>query len=231
LAHARNVLRASEALIEATDDPSLIAGTLRLGVTEMIVHTWLREFLKQLKRPYPNLNVELTVDLSVSLEKSLATGMIDLALQNAPFTTETTGNVALGQYPSIWVASKDLNLHHGAALSAEELVAHPLLTHARNTRSFVEISGHFTGKTAHPARLVPSSNLAACAHMAVEGMGVAALPAAMVARELAQGDLVAVPYPWHPQDLEFYARFDAHRAPTFVTEAAQLAARVSKTTG
>lgn len=229
LAHARDVLRASETLIAATDDPSLIAGTLRLGVTEMVVHTWLREFLKQLKRPYPNLNVELTVDLSVSLEKSLNSGLIDLALQNAPFTTETTGRVALGQYPSIWVAAKALGLHQSATMSAAELTAHPLLTHARNTRSFEEISAHFSSKTAHVARLVPSSNLAACVHMAVEGMGVAALPAAMVAREMAQGDLVAIPYPWHPQDLEFYARFDAHRAPAFVAEAAQLAAEVAAT--
>lgn len=39
LIHARKVLRAVDDFADATSEASLIDGTLRLGVTEMIVHT------------------------------------------------------------------------------------------------------------------------------------------------------------------------------------------------
>ena len=68
LIHARKVLRAVDDFADAASEASLIDGTLRLGVTEMIVHTWLSYFLKLLSTTFPQLHVELTVDLSVNLE-------------------------------------------------------------------------------------------------------------------------------------------------------------------
>ncbi|WP_380052977.1 LysR family transcriptional regulator [Falsihalocynthiibacter sp. SS001] len=227
LEHARQVLRANEALIEAAQRNILIEGTLRLGVTELIVHTWLRDFLKELREELPSLHVELTVDLSVQLEQALAAGTLDLALQNAPFSIPMAGEIELAQYPSIWVASPSLGLAAKDDITAADICAHPLLTHARNTRLFDEINTHFSSLPDVRPRLVPSSNLAACAHMAIEGMGIAALPQAMITKELEGGDLVPLPYHWHPQNLVFMARYDAHRVPRYVTTASEIAAKVA----
>ena len=82
LEHARTVLRAADGFIEAANQKTLHDGVLRLGVTEMVVHTWVREFLRVLKHRYPNITVELTVDLSINLEKELFERSIDLAFQN-----------------------------------------------------------------------------------------------------------------------------------------------------
>jgi len=46
IAHARQALGAAETMIAAVGNPLLTEGTLRLGVTEMIVHTWLQSLLK-----------------------------------------------------------------------------------------------------------------------------------------------------------------------------------------
>ena len=67
LAQARRVLREAEALVETAARPDLIDDSLRLGVTEVVASTWLRPFLRALAEVYPNLTVELTVDLSLSL--------------------------------------------------------------------------------------------------------------------------------------------------------------------
>jgi DNA-binding transcriptional LysR family regulator len=80
LAHARKVLQTTEGLIAAADQPALFDETLRLGVTEMIVQTWLRAYLKTLRERFPNLTVELTADLSANLSKNLFERSIDLAL-------------------------------------------------------------------------------------------------------------------------------------------------------
>ena len=225
LTHARRVLAEVEALVEASGEAALYDTTLRLGVTEMIVHTWLREFLRVLKDRFPNLSVELTVDLSVNLERDLASRSLDLALQNGPFTVQMTGQMDLGTYPSVWVAGRTI-ARAGAPLA--DLADYPILTHARDTWLFRQIADHFAQRRDMPARLVPSSNLAACLQMTVDGMGIAALPAAMVSRELGSGDLVRLDYSWHPEPLQFFARYDAERAPRLVAQAARIATDVAK---
>ena len=225
LAHARRVLDATDALIAAADQKALIDGTLRLGVTEMIVHTWLRDYLRRLKETYPQLSVELTVDLSVNLETMLAERRIDLAVQNGPFTRLVTGEIDLGAYGLIWVASASLGLP--AVVSSQALAAHPILTHARDTHLFAQVADHFAAAKV-PVRLVPSSNLAACLHMTIDGMGVATLPEAMAADALARGDLVRVGYDWTPAPLHFFARYDVGRTPRVVADAAFVAARAAQ---
>jgi len=226
LSHARRVLDATEALVVAADQKGLLSGTLRLGVTEMIVHTWLRDYLRALKDDYPNLVVELTVDLSVNLEKGLAERTLDLALQNGPFSRMSSGEITLGSYDMVWVAAPEIA--PGGIATAEDLAQHPILTHARNTRLFDEVSAHFAMRRDLDVRLVPSSNLAACLHMTLDGMGIATLPRAMVSGELARGALCEIRYDWSPAPLDFYARYDAERAAHSVVTCAEAAVRVAR---
>ena len=227
LDHARQVLRAVEHLIAASDRAALLDGALKLGVTEMIVHTWLRAFLNVLKSGFPNIAVELTVDLSTNLEKGLLDRSIDLALQSEPFTHRTSGSEDLGTYPFIWVAAPSLDVPSGRPATIDDLAAHSILTHARGTRPFQEIATHFAERHDLKAQLVPSSSLSACLQMTADGMGVAAVPRAMVDNELATGQLSQIDYPWAPSDLRFMARFDAQRAPQFVAQAAAMAKDVA----
>jgi DNA-binding transcriptional LysR family regulator len=227
LEHARRVLRATESLVEAANQDALVDGQLRLGVTEMIVHTWLRDFTRLLKERYPQITVELTVDLSANLEKELFERSIDLALQSAPFSLQTSGMEDLGVYPMVWIAAPETGLHRQAKVSIEDLVRYPILTHARGTAPYTEVAAHFAARRDPAARLVPSSNLAACIHMAIDGFGVAAVPAAMVSEELAAGELVLVNYGWTPGSLSFSARYDADRTAQFVARAAEIASETA----
>lgn len=226
LAHARRVLQATDDLVAAADQKSLIEGTLRLGVTEMIVHTWLHAYLRNLKTEYPGLMVELTVDFSVNLEKGLAERSLDLALQNEPFSRLATGQLRIGAYDVVWVAAPSLGL--AGPQSIEALATQPILTHARDTRLYEEIAAHFGTRRDLAPRLVPSSNLAACQTMAIDGMGVAALPAAMVAKDIAEGRLAQLEYSWCPEPLTFFARFDAEKSSQTVTDAAGIAVRTAR---
>ncbi len=223
LGYARRVLRATESLLEASDQAALIDGAFRLGVTEMVVHTWLRDFLKLLKDRFPFLSVELTVDLSVNLTNELFTRAIDLAFQSGPFNRQTTGSEDLGTYPLVWVASPSLGIHALDHVSPEDLARHPILTHARDTKPYEEVAAHFGARPDLSARLVPSSNLAAALHMTVDGLGIATLPVAMVTNELATGELIRIKYDWAPENLHFLARYDAEKSPLFVAKAAELA--------
>lgn len=224
LVHARIVLKDVEALIDASGNPALNSGALRLGVAEMVVHTWLRDFIRALKEKFPNIVVELIVDLSANLQRALSDRSIDLTLQSGPFTRQTSGDEDLGTFPFVWVASPTLGLHLKENPTKGEMSSHPILTHARDSLPYEEVHSHFSGSRDSGARIVPSSNLATCLHMTIDGMGIATLPAAMVARNLRVGDLITIPYPWVPQSLHFRARYDSVRSPSYVAKIAKLAA-------
>ncbi|WP_333714196.1 LysR family transcriptional regulator [Yoonia sp.] len=226
LRHARRVLDATDGFLTAADRKALTTGTLRLGVTEMIVHTWLRRYLRALNHRFPRLTVEVTVDFSVHLEKLLAERALDLALQNEPFARAFGGVVEVGAYPLVWLAAPGLT--RDRTLSDALLTAQPILTHARDTRLYDEIAAHLATRREIAPRLVPSTNLALCRTMALDGLGLTVLPEAMVAEDLAEGRLVRLAYPWVPEPLHFFARYDADRAPRAVAEAAGLAAEIAR---
>lgn len=226
LAHARQVLQAVDGMIEATGNPALTQGVLRLGVTELIVHTWLPDFLRTLRATAPNVLVELTVDVSTSLSAGLFGRTLDLTFQNGPFQRRSTGLEPLGDYPLIWAASPRLGIARDTPLSTTDLTAHPILTHARGTLPYDQLADHMRG-TGTP-RLVPSSNLSACLQMTLDGFGIACLPRVMVAQAITAGDLHELPYDWRPDPLRFAARFEAERAPAFLKAAVKIARTIDK---
>lgn len=228
IGYARNTLNAADSLISALDDTSLIAGTLRLGVTEMIVHTWLQQFLKTVREQFPSIHVELTIDLSVNLTKDLFDRNIDMALQNGPFDRSFSGAVDLGTYPLTWVASPELGLPTTKNISTKTLIAHPILSHARDTMLYKELVEHFKTASAEQARLVPSSNLAACLFMAINAMGVATVPRAMVLDLIQRKEIVELNYKWRPNSLDFLARYDESKSPPYVAQLAKIAQEVSR---
>lgn len=222
----RDILRGGEALLEAAERQELIEERLRLGVTELVACTWLQTFLRHLRQEYPNLRVELEVDLSRQIEERLREGRIDLALQNGPFAFQATGEQALAEERYVWVANTDLANELAGGVSVARFFDKAVLTHARHTsaaRALHELAatdGYDAGKIIH------SSALSACLPMVNEGLGVALLPRSLVSVEIKDGRLKSLKSDWVAPQLSFFARFNADRAPRFVAKACEIAASV-----
>ena len=223
LGYARNVLSSMDEFIAVANGEAAFDGVIRLGVNEMVVHTWLRDFMRTFKARFPNVLIELSVDLSSKLETDLAERNIDLAFQSGPFARRASGEHCLGIYPIVWVASPSTKLPSNCPVSAEQLSEFPILTHARRTRPYEDIAAHFAQWPKLKTRLLPSSNLSACLQMTVDGYGVAALLAPMVEQELANGQLIKVDYQWSPEPLRFAARYDRSKSSRVVQSAAEIA--------
>jgi DNA-binding transcriptional LysR family regulator len=227
LIEARAVLAAVDGFIARAEDGALFEGVLRLGVSELVAHTWLRDFMREMRAAFPSVDVELTVDLSARLSDALFDRELDLAFQSGPFERTAPGTVALCASAYQWVASPALGLP-SRTLQTSDLAAHPVLTHARGTAPFAQLQSHFS--TAEPrVRLVPSSNIGACLQMTVDGLGIACLPAAMLRPYLGDGRLALLDYRWTPAQLEFAARTLLDPAPSFLRGAIDIAARLSPT--
>lgn len=218
---ARDILASVDAFLAATGDKSVFEGVLRLGVSEMVAHTWLRPFLTRMKDQFPEVDIELTVDLSATLSKALFARDLDLVLQSKPFDQLARSTVELGQSPYVWVAAPEVAINP-TTVTAGDIARHPVLTHARGSEPFRQLDEHFH-QIGQRVRLVPSSNIAAIMHMAIDGLGIACLPKAMVNDAMTDGRLAPLDYAWRPDALEFAARWILDPTPQFVRGAASIA--------
>ena len=222
LGHAERILAATEEFAQKSSRSDHEKGTLRLGVAEVIAQTWLRDYILDLRRSFPHVDVELTVDLTINLRQELVSRALDLCLLNGPISNFNISNLDLGMVPYVWVAAPHL-APAGAEAGIAALAAQTILTHARDTRHFVEISAHFRELWDSPVRIAPSSSMLMCLQMAVDGLGIAALPHAVAQRALAAGELVRIPYDWQPSPLVFTASFAHSPASFLLRRAAEIA--------
>ncbi|WP_166263486.1 LysR family transcriptional regulator [Marinobacter caseinilyticus] len=206
LPYAEKIILMSQQLRMRADKVALLSGMLRLGVSETIVHSWLPDFFRALHTMMPNLDVEITVDVSVNLSAGLLDRSLDLAFLMGPVSEPRIANRELCSFPLTWVASPSLNLPN-RALQLEDLAEHPIITYARNTKPFAEISQKFKQLDDFSVRFYSSSSLAACHRLTLDGIGVSTLPFSVVSDELDNGSLVQLETTWTPSELVFTASY------------------------
>ncbi len=227
LPYAEKILFMSEQLRKRADKEVLLSGILRLGVSETMVHTWLPDFLRSLHQEMPNLEVEMTVDVTSNLRGGLIERSLDLAFLMGPISAPAIANQNLCSFPLVWVASPMLKLP-SRKVNLEELVQWPIITYARTTKPFAEISQKFRELDGLPARFFSSSSLAACHRLTLDGVGVSTLPYAMISAELESGRLVRVQSNWTPSELTFTASYPAGPSNLMAEMAANLAVKVAQ---
>ncbi len=226
LPYAEKVLLMSEQLLKRADSSQTLSGILRLGVSETIVHTWLPELFRRLHLEMPHLDVELTVDTTHSLRADLLDRSLDIAFLMGPISAPAISNRGLCTFPLIWAAAPGLALPE-RVLTAEELAQWPIITYARNTKPFAEISQKFRQIEGPPPRYFTSSSLAACLRLTLDGVGIATLPRVMIARELAEGRLQEVSARWVPSPLDFTASYALQTSCALIDPVAELAVEVA----
>ncbi|AOY86898.1 LysR family transcriptional regulator [Marinobacter salinus] len=227
LPYAEKIIFMSQQLRKRADKVALLSGILRLGVSETIVHSWLPHFFRELHETIPNLDVEMTVDVSGNLRAGLMDRTLDLAFLMGPVSEPKVENRELCSFPLLWVASPDLKLPD-RVLKLEELANWPIITYARNTKPFAEISQKFSELDDLPARFYSSSSLAACRRLARDGIGVSTLPLSVIADELENGSLVELNAVWKPSQLAFTASYPSVPFNPIAELAASLAVKVAE---
>lgn len=188
LAYAEKLLGLRAEMLAAVRDRSAMRGVLRLGVAETIVHTWLSRLVKQVNTAYPNLSLEIEVDITPNLRSRLLAHEIDLAFLLGPIAAPSVRNRVLCDYANAFVASPSLQLG-GRVLSAQDLAQFAIITFPRKTQPYELIRSLFNRPDLPSVRLHASASLATVIHMAIEGLGIAVIPSAIVENEIADGRL------------------------------------------
>lgn len=174
----------------AVADPSRVTGTVRLGVSETIVHAWLPELIEEVSRSFPAVELEITVDTTASTRDLLVARELDVAFLMGPVAEPDMVNAPLCAFPVSWVVPPALELPQPATLA--DLARHRIITYPRRTRPTVSLLRSLHAAGLRGARLIASSSLATNMRLVESGVGVAALPAFMVREPVARGTLRAI---------------------------------------
>ena len=206
LPYVEKILYQTEQLRKRAEISTAYSGVLRLGVSETIANTWLPAFLSRLHQDMPNLDVEMTVDVTANLSVGIQDRTLDLGLLMGPISEPNIVNRELCTFALSWVASPKLDLPD-RILYLEELVKWPIITYARATKPYIEINQKFRELDGPPAHFFASTSLAACRSLTIDSVGISTLPNIMISKELEEGKLRRLRAVWTPSNLNFTASY------------------------
>lgn len=226
LVYAEKLIGLRSELMAEVGERTAMRGVLRLGVAETIVHTWLPRLIKSVNTTYPNLLLEIEVDITPHLNARLLAQEIELAFVVGPLSASGVHNRVLCDYPISFLASPSLGLGH-APITRAELARHPLITFPRKTQPYEAVRAVFNRPDLPPIRLHASTSLSTVIHMAIEGLGIAVIPAAIVENEIADGRLKLLNTDLKLEPLTFTASWLASPDIVAVERVAELAGQIA----
>jgi DNA-binding transcriptional LysR family regulator len=227
MVYAEKLIGMRAEMMAEVGDRSAMRGVLRLGVAETIVHTWLPRLVKGVSDVYPNLSLEIEVDITPNLSARLLAQEIELAFVVGPLSASGVQNHVLRDYPIGFLASPALGLGQGP-LTLPDLAKVPIITFPRKTQPYESVRSLFNRPDLPPMRLHASASLATVIHMAIEGLGVAVIPSAIVEDELADGRLQLLDTNLRIPPLTFTASWLASPDVVAVERVAKLAVEIAQ---
>lgn len=191
LAFAERTVKLRSEMLASLRNPNAIEGTLRLGVVETIVQTWLPDLVRRVEDLYPNLNLEIQSDITWEMRRKLISQEIDLAFVMGPLNDSVLQNRFLCDYPINFIASPRLKVPKPATI--EDLARYRLLTFPRRTQPYEILRAVFNAPFLPPVRIHSTNALNTFVHLAVEALGVMVVPPIIVERRIASGELEIIP--------------------------------------
>jgi len=177
LVHAERLLRMRADIIESIGDPAAVRGIVRLGVSESIVHTWLPALIERVNAAYRNLELEIEVDSSPNLYDRLLSKDLNLAFLLGPANNPEVHSRPLCTLSVAFVASSKIKLPRSVEL--EDIAKWPIITFSRNTQPYIALRELFARKGLRPT-IHASASLATVVRMALDGIGIAVIPPAIL---------------------------------------------------
>ncbi len=193
---------------------------LRLGVAETIVQLWLPAIVSELYRTYPNIKIEITVDLSVNLEQQLLARSLDLAILMGPISDFSFDNTVL---PSI-----DLTWFCAPGRQNSNLNTMPILSYSRHSRPYLELRHEMANRYGNDFKIFSSISVTAGLEMVAAGIGIGAFPRQLGMKLIAEGRIVEFDPGWTLEPLIFTASHLGDPRSELCAQAAALSVKVAK---
>lgn len=230
MVHAERLLRLHGQMLTSIVTPQTLKRVLRLGVAETVVQTWLPTFIARVGFDYPQIELEIDVDISPNLRDRLVGHELDLAFLLGPVSAPHVRNRPLSDFPLGFYASPRLSFPE-PPVPLEAIAAYPIITFARRTLPYVALVELMAARDVPNRRIHASSALAPVLRMAIEGMGVALVPRAIVAHDVDAGALIEISTLEEVPGLAFTASWPASHDQSLITKIVEIAVQTAALAG
>lgn len=204
--HAELLLRQVATMERDLELSNRFEGTVRLGVSETIVQTWLAPFLEQVARHFPKLDIDMTVDITPSMLDALRDGEFDMALMMGPAIVEGFTCLKLRDYSLKFYAVEGLVPDN--MLSVRSMPTTPIITYPRNTYPYTYLREILFKEIGRVPRIFTNSSISTIERMALDGLGVALVAEGALSAG-ARETLQVLHTDIELQPLSFYAYYQA----------------------
>lgn len=217
LPHAERLIAASEQLFASVAKRETISGYVRVGVAEIVAHTWLPDFIDTLQRHYPLVRVELDVALSHVIEAKLGEGDLDMALTSCEMPVSRYASVELGTVTFRWMSGSNMAEVPDVVTPGELSLLPAILTSKEDLYRGATLNWMMANQVQFSAPTICNTFTTAAA-LTKAGLGIALLPTNLYAREIADGLLRQIVCKPEIEPLRIYssrprqAKSLAHRA-------------------
>jgi DNA-binding transcriptional LysR family regulator len=154
--------------------------SLRVGVIESVLHSWLIPWLEQLRIKQPKLELELTVDTTPVLIEQVERGALDLIIAAMPVSVDGVRCHSLKPLEMVFVG--EIQTHVKRSYSLHQLAEFEILTFQRGSQPHVNILDLLRSQSIEPKKVHAISSLSALVQLVKSGFGVATLPQDAVQR-------------------------------------------------
>jgi DNA-binding transcriptional LysR family regulator len=172
-----------------TDDSGV--HLLRVGAIESVLHTWLIPLLQHLRSAHPNLQVELTVEMTPILVEAVKRGNLDLVFAAQSITAPGIRTRLLPAMEMVFVGAKSMKRREPYTLA--EIVSNDMMTFQRGSQPHVALLEQLRGEGLEPPRLHTVSSIPAMVHLIESGFGIATLPIIAANSLMRQHEIAILP--------------------------------------
>ena len=226
LVHAERLIRLRGEMIEAVGDRSTMRGIVRLGVSETIVHTWLPRLIERVNAAFPNLELEIEVDISPNLRDRLVAKDLNLAFLLGPISNPNVHSRPLCSFPVAFIAGDKIRFPH-QSIALEHIVKWPIITFSRNTQPHMALRELLARKGLR-ATIHSSASLATVVRMALDSIGIALIPPAIIENVAAREKLRHLNTKMKLPQLNFVASWPAAPDNFAAQKVAEIAMQVAR---
>ncbi|MEF2072950.1 LysR family transcriptional regulator [Consotaella aegiceratis] len=163
------------------------AGTIRIGVAETIVHTWLPRMMTLVHERFPNLRIELAVDTSQTLAAKLLEDELDVAVMMEELVPARAQSHFVFASAIDWFAAADADVAQDR-LTVQGLALWPIVTFPKGTLPYRDLETIFAAADIHALPLLHGcASLSAALHLVLTDFGIGVLPISMIEAEVKAG--------------------------------------------
>lgn len=192
VAIAERIVSEVATLRQAASGDAAFSGTIRLGVSEVVALSWLRRLLSRIEDGYPNIHLELDIDLSARLLRKLDARQADVVLLPGPVSLPHAIKVHLGSSRLRWMSRPGFLTPRRHFLPAH-IAAVPIIHLSRDANASAVMEAWFNNSGVKPRRVDYCNSLSVVASLVRDGFGVSLLPKELFIGSIENGELTVLP--------------------------------------